>query len=252
MINLDVAARLTSLLDAARGTDAPGFDTAMVHLYRGEMHRMTVWRQRLDITSNWGILLTVALATFALGSMQVPHYTLLLGLTIIGISILIEARRYRHVHHSNWRLYLIEVGYFSELLSPSDNTYRQVWRTMLAEDLRHPRQTISWFLATRARLRRNYLLLFYFLEVVWFTKLFIHPNSPNSGAQFLARFAVGDLIPSWLVALTAAIFIVVATLLALTCPTLEELEDWSSQIQVGSASSRGDSSPAKQSAATGA
>ena len=30
------------------------FSTTISHLYRGEMNRLTVWRQRLDITSNWG------------------------------------------------------------------------------------------------------------------------------------------------------------------------------------------------------
>ncbi len=72
---------------------AEGFHTAMVHLYRGEMHRLTVWRQRLDVTSNWAILLSVGLTTFTLGSPQVPHYTLLLGLGLVGISIILEGRR---------------------------------------------------------------------------------------------------------------------------------------------------------------
>ena len=215
----------------AKEQDPSSFHTAMAHLYRGEMHRMTVWRQRLDITSNWGILLTVALATFTLGSSQVPHYTLLLGLSILGISVLIEARRYRHLHHSKWRLFLIEVGYFSEALVPSNRLEQQRWRSLLAEDLRHPRLCISWFLAARSRLRRNYLLVLYFVEMVWLTKLFIHPDSPASGSQFLTRFAVGDLIPHWLVSTSAAIFLVVATVLALTCPCQEELENWSSLMQ---------------------
>ena len=47
--------------------ESVSFHTAVVHLYRGEMQRMTVWRQRLDVTSNWAILLTVGLTTFTLG-----------------------------------------------------------------------------------------------------------------------------------------------------------------------------------------
>ena len=237
MTDKDLAEQVSGL--QRRGQDAPSFHTAMAHLYRGEMHRMTVWRQRLDITSNWGILLTVALATFTLGSSQVPHYTLLLGLSILGISVLIEARRYRHLHHSKWRLYLIEVGYFGEMLAPSDPHTRQRWRTLLAEDLRQPRLCISWFLAARARLRRNYLLVLYFVEMAWLTKLFIHPESPDSGSQFLARFAVGELIPPWLVAASAAIFLVAATVMALACPCQEELESWTSLMQSCSPSLEG-------------
>ena len=56
------------------------FDPGILHLYRAEMHRMTVWRQRLDVTGNWAILLIVALTTFTLGTPDVPHFTLLLGL----------------------------------------------------------------------------------------------------------------------------------------------------------------------------
>lgn len=206
-------------------TESPGFHTAMVHLYRGEMNRMTVWRQRLDVTNNWAILLTVGLTTFTLGATEVPHYILLLGLALIGISLLIEARRYRHLHHSKWRLHLLEVGYFAQLISPRPNSESpQLGR--LAEDLRRPRFLISWLTAIRARLRRNYLLLLYFVTGVWITKLFIHPNSPQSGSQFYLRLSVGELIPSWFVAITAPLFIGGATVLALTCPPLEKLEHW--------------------------
>jgi uncharacterized membrane protein len=185
--------------------DPNGFHTAMVHLYRGEMNRLTVWRQRLDVTSNWAILLTVGLTTFTLGSVEVPHYILLLGLALIGISILIEARRYRHLHHSKWRLHLMEVGYFGRLLDPSTDVGFD-WRGHLANDLRRSQLLISWLTATRARLRRNYLLLLYFVTGVWITKLFIHPHSPATVEEFLARLSVGDFIPTWFVAITAVIF----------------------------------------------
>ncbi|MFC2144274.1 DUF2270 domain-containing protein, partial [Acidobacteriota bacterium] len=66
---------------------------AVSHLYRAEMNRMSVWRQRLDVTSNWAVILATALTTFTLGSAEVPHYTLLLGLALVFISILLEGRR---------------------------------------------------------------------------------------------------------------------------------------------------------------
>ena len=41
-----------------------GFDTADItalsHLYRGEVYRSTVWRTRLDATTNWAVVTTVA------------------------------------------------------------------------------------------------------------------------------------------------------------------------------------------------
>lgn len=214
---------------AAAASQTPSeYHTAMAHLYRGEMNRMTVWRQRLDITSNWAIILTTGLTTFTLGSRDVPHYTLLLGLALIGISILIEGRRYRHLHHAKWRIYLLEFGYFAELLDP-DGTCDPLpdWRWLLAADLRHAHFAIDWLTAIRVRLRRNYLLLVYFVTAIWITKLYIHPGRPHHLMDFYDRLAVGDFIEPWFVALSAVVFIASATLLAITCPPAERLEDWS-------------------------
>jgi len=217
---------------APRDVDQPprqepaSFDPGILHLYRAEMHRMTVWRQRLDVTGNWAVLLVVALTTFTLGTPDVPRFTLLLGLAMIGISVLIEGRRYRHLHHSGWRLYLIEGGYFADLLHPADTPSVVGWREKLAEDLRHPRLLLSWFVATRVRLRRNYMLLLFFVTGAWTVKLFIHPTRPASTREFFDRLAVGELIPPWLVAVIALTFVAGATALAALCPPAEKIEKW--------------------------
>ena len=61
---------------------------------------------------------------------------------------------------------------------------------------------------------------------VWFTKLFVHPASPSSVGEFHARLAVGGLIPSPIVLVTAVVFVVAATLLSAFSPSQEELESW--------------------------
>jgi uncharacterized membrane protein len=204
------------------------FITAVAHLYRAEMNRMSVWRHRLDVTSNWTVILATALTTFTLGSVDVPHYTLLLGLALIMISILLEGRRYRHLHHSKWRLYLIESGFFSNILYPAKRTEPSPdWRRLLAADLRHTHFSISWFMGMRLRLRRNYLMVIGFISAVWIAKLFIHPTRASSLQAFYSRLHVGDFIPPWMVALTAVLFLGSAAILGFTCPSAEELEDWS-------------------------
>jgi len=201
---------------------------AVAHLYRAEMNRMSVWRQRLDVTTNWAVILATALTTFTLGSAEVPHYTLLLGLALVFISILLEGRRYRHLHHSKWRLYLLESGFFANMLCPAKKSDPSPdWRRLLAADLRHTHFSISWFTGMRLRLRRNYLLVISFMSAVWVAKLFIHPTRVTNLAEFYARLHVGDFIPSWLVAATALVFLVTAAVLGLTCPPAEKLEDWS-------------------------
>lgn len=201
------------------------FATTLIHLNRAEMHRMTAWRLRLDVTSNWAILLTMGLTTFALGSNTVPHFVLLLGLAIIAISILLEARRYQHLHHSRWRLHLLDRNFHAPILRGRDPREDTRWQEMLAQDLEQPRLLVSLFCAARVRLRRNYLLLVYFMTAVWLTKLYVHPAWPDSVATFYARLAVGP-IPAWFVAASAAVFIGGSTALALTCPTTEQLERW--------------------------
>ncbi|MCW8984671.1 MAG: DUF2270 domain-containing protein [Thermoanaerobaculales bacterium] len=202
--------------------------TAVSHLYRAEMNRMSVWRQRLDVTSNWAVILATALTTFTLGSADVPHYTLLLGLGLVFISILLEGRRYRHLHHSKWRLYLLESGFFANILAPAKQTEPSPdWKRLLAADLRHTHFSISWLTGMRLRLRRNYLLVIGFMSAVWVAKLFMHPTRVKNLAEFYARLHVGEFIPSWLVAATALAFLVTAAVLGLSCPPAEKLEDWS-------------------------
>jgi uncharacterized membrane protein len=211
------------------GSDqSPSFITSVSHLYRAEMNRMLVWRQRLDVTSNWAVILATALTTFTLGSKEVPHYTLLLGLALVMISILLEGRRYRHLHHSKWRLYLLESGLFANILRPADTTEPDPdWRRLLAADLRRAHFSVSWLTAMRLRLRRNYLFVIGFMGAVWIAKLFIHPTRASSFAELYQRLHVGDLIPPWLVAITALLFLAGAAVLGMTCPSAEELEDWS-------------------------
>lgn len=202
------------------------FHTCMAHLYRGEMHRLTTWRSRLDATAHWAILLTTGMTTFTLGSTSLPHYILLLGLAINCIFMFMEARRYQHLHHSKWRIRLLEHNYFANTLCPLRTLPEPNWRSQLGMDLEQPHFTISLFMAARLRLRRNYLMLLYFITAVWLTKLFIHPASPASFRELYARFAMGDLFPSWFVASTATAFVAGSTLLAALTPSEEDLEHW--------------------------
>jgi uncharacterized membrane protein len=168
-------------------SDGSAFHTAMAHLYRAEMNRMTVWRQRLDVTSNWAVVLFTALTGFALGSPGASHAVLLLGFAGLAVAIVLEARRYRHVHASQQRLLLLERGYLVSLLHGDADPG---WRTALAADLERPALRIGLLLAIGVRLRRNYLLLIYLLAVVWFTKTLIHPTPAEGLGGWLAHLAI--------------------------------------------------------------
>ena len=96
----------------------------------------------------------------------------------------------------------------------------------MSHDLRQPHYTIHWRLAIRLRLRRNYLMLVYFATGIWITKIFIHPGNVADLSEFYERLAIGSLIPSWFVLVTAALFVTGATLLAFFTPSEESLEEW--------------------------
>jgi len=151
---------------------------------------------------------------------------MLLGLAFNTIFMLIEGRRYQHLHHSKWRINVLERNYFAQELSPA-SPVEHGWREQLVADLKQPHFTISLTLGVRLRLRRNYLMLAYFTTVVWLTKVFIHPASPESLASFFARLAVGDLLPSWFVLASASLFVVSVSVLAAATPSEEALDNWS-------------------------
>ncbi len=48
----------------------PGYVNAMSHFYRGELGRIMVWRQRLDITTNWAITSSTAIITIAFSNRE--------------------------------------------------------------------------------------------------------------------------------------------------------------------------------------
>lgn len=211
--------------EGGRPDEPASFHTALAHLYRAEMQRMTVWRQRLDTTTHWAIILTTAITSFVLGSPEMPHYAVLLAMAFNCLFLMLEGRRYQHLHHSRWRLALLEGNYFAGQLHPCRATEAD-WRRQLGTDLQHPHFTITFGMGVRLRLRRNYLILSYLTLAVWLTKVFIHPDSPRAWRVLYERFAVGELLPSWFVAGSALLFMLVLTVAAMVTPSQEALEHW--------------------------
>ena len=60
---------------------------AIAHLYRGEVYRSTIWRTRLDNTTNWSIVtMGIALSTTFSSPEASPLPLLLVGLLICRVS----------------------------------------------------------------------------------------------------------------------------------------------------------------------
>lgn len=198
-------------------------DAWLAHLYRAIAGDNSMWRQRLDVTSNWAVPLVLALVTLALSERTVSHLTLLvLGWALIVLAAIVEARRYRTLHHGAWRAGLIECGYYIPRLEGTPEP--EGWRAELAADLRRPALRLSMWNALRSRFRATYAVLGHLLTLAWIAKLVSHPRLPASGAELLDRLALANLVPGWLVLVAALCLPLGATALAISASPAEELE----------------------------
>lgn len=152
----------TGLLDAEMGPSS-----ALAHLYRGELHRMTLWRERLDRTTNWAVLVLAALLTWAFSNETNPHYVVLVGNLAVGLFLSIEARRYRAYDTWRSRVRSLQQNVWAPGLDPTRDLANERWRQDLAEDYARPTLKITTEEALSHRLRRVYLPLFALLNGAW-------------------------------------------------------------------------------------
>ena len=142
-----------------------GPSSSMAHLYRGEIHRMKFWRERLDRTTNWAVVVISALLTWSFSSTNTPHYVILIGIATLTVFLVVEARRYRGYDIWRTRVRSLQQNVFAKGLDPSVELSNPNWRTELASDYRQPTLKITTEEAIAHRLRRIYLPLFGLLLV---------------------------------------------------------------------------------------
>ncbi|WP_049934040.1 DUF2270 domain-containing protein [Halarchaeum acidiphilum] len=173
---------------------------ALAHLYRGEIHRMKYWRERLDKTTNWAVIVMAAILTWAFSSPTNPHYIILIGVATLSVFLVIEARRYRGYDIWRSRVRTLQENVWSVGLDPSESVADPEWREKLADDYRAPAIKITAEEAIAHRLRRIYLPLFGVLLVAWIVR--ITAFSPES---WIRTASIG-LIPGPLVVALVAVF----------------------------------------------
>lgn len=178
---------------------------AIAHLYRGEVYRSTVWRTRLDNTTNWAV---AALGLAMSASYSHPDSSAL-PLILIGILIcvflLFEARRYRYFNVWRARARWLETHFYAPMLRGDVREPNDEWELVLARDYCEPRHHISLARAVGRRLRRTYAWLLLIQALAYFGKIAIHPTAVESLAQFVDRATIGPL-PGWVVLLCGLIF----------------------------------------------
>ena len=170
------------------------FNTALVHLYRGEVSRANTWRTRLDGTTNWAVLTTGATLSFAFSSPGNTHVMILLNSLLISFFLYIEARRYRYYDLWRARIRLLETEFFADMLTTEQAVApHAAWREMLSAELLQPSFTISMWEAVGRRLRRNYSWIFAVLVLSWMVKIEIHPTIATDLSTIVDRAAIGPI-----------------------------------------------------------
>jgi uncharacterized membrane protein len=181
------------------------FTTAMVHFFRAEVHRANIWRQRLDTTTNWAVVTTGAIVTFAFSEPSGHHSVIILSTLLVTLFLFIEARRYRYYEIWSSRIRLMETDFFAGMLVPPFHPAPD-WAESLAENLLQPHFPISIWEAIGRRLRRNYLWIYLILWAAWLAKTWLHPSPASTFAEMLDRAAIGQF-PGWLVITLGLIFL---------------------------------------------
>lgn len=182
------------------------FTTAMVHLYRGEVQRANVWRQRLDSTTNWAVITAGAAISFALGNASGHHGVIILNMLLITLFLFIEARRYRYYELFASRVRLMETDFFAAMFVPPFGPAAD-WAESMAENLLHPHFTISTLEALGRRFRRNYMWIYVVLAMAWIAKSALFPTTLTNWSEFVQRSAIGP-IPGEAVILVGSAFLV--------------------------------------------
>ena len=194
---------------AERPDELPGFTGpelgAVAHLYRGEVYRSTIWRSRLDNTTNWAVVTTGLALSLTFSTPEASSLPLILVGLLVVVFLLFEARRYRYFNVWRARCRLMETDIYAPMLKGEGVQLDGRWNTLLADDYRRPRFHISFLRAVGRRLRKNYAYILSVQAVAYYGKLVIHPDAVTSFDELFARAAVGP-VPGLVVVLAGIVF----------------------------------------------
>jgi len=138
------------------------YDGYLYHYYRAEVSRETNWRNRLDVTTNWSIVVTAAILSYMFGNENVTHGVIVLNYLIVLFFLYIESRRFRYHAMLKDRTRMIETGLLSKVfysLSTSTGPQPTLDLAALAKNLEYPKTTMSKLESIAWRLRRVYIFL---------------------------------------------------------------------------------------------
>ncbi len=139
----------------------------LAHFYRGELARANVWRQRMDATSHWAVVSTMAIVSLAYSSDDASILLLPFCCLLLYLLLHIEARRYRYFDVWRMRVRMLEVHLMVPALLLDEPLAEGNWREVLCNDLLGPTYKMSRWEAIGRRLSRTYIWLFLIVLGSW-------------------------------------------------------------------------------------
>lgn len=178
---------------------------ALAHLYRGEVYRSTIWRTRLDQTTNWAVVTTGLALSLSFADEDASPLPLILVALLVVVFLTFEARRYRYFNVWRARCRLMETDVYGPMLRGEGVEMNGAWNTLLAQDYVTPRFHISQARAVGRRLRKNYAYILAVQAVAYYGKIAIHPDPASGLGEFLTRAQIGP-IPGLIVVSLGVLF----------------------------------------------
>ncbi len=166
---------------------------AIAHLYRGEVYRSTIWRTRLDTTTNWAVVTLGVALSISFASPEASPLPLLLVGVLIVLFLVLEARRYRYFNVWRARARWLETHFYAPMLTEGDLHLEDDWQTVLANDYLRPRYHVSFIVSIGRRIRRNYLWILLIQSIAYVGKLIVHPTPVSSLEEMLNRADTGPI-----------------------------------------------------------
>ena len=166
---------------------------AIAHLYRGEVYRSTVWRTRLDNTTNWAVAGLGVAMSISFSHKEASALPILLMGGLMVVFLFFETRRYRYFNVWRARCRWLETNWYSPMLLGKGCPCGTGWEKVLSQDYREPQYHISLSRAIGRRLRRTYFCVLTIQALAYLGKIIIHPTPVTSLGEFVQRAAIGPI-----------------------------------------------------------
>ena len=178
---------------------------ALAHLYRAEVYRSTIWRERLDQTTSWAVVSTGIGLSIAFASANASPFPIVLVGLLCAVFLMIEARRYRFFYVWRFRARVLEIAFYVPILRGEGANIAIDRGNALSDDYEKPQYRITLLRSIGRRLRRNYGWIFGILGAAYFAKIAIHPTDVGSWTEFVERAHIGP-VPGWVALLLGTLF----------------------------------------------